>query len=173
MSFARLLLSLVIGFLILQRLAELAWARRNEKWIRQRGGQEFGAGRYPWIVALHAGFLFSLAVEAWHRDELNLRWPVVLALLFIIQAGRYWCLTSLGSYWNTKILVIPGSQPVRRGPYRWLKHPNYAIVVLELALYPALFQAWWTLLWVFVINLFLLRIRIREENRAIALCSAA
>lgn len=159
----------VMAVLIVQRVAELLWARRNEQWLRARGAQEFGASHYPAIVLLHTGFLFSLAIESWLRgSELHREWRVIAAVLVALLALRYWCLSALGKYWNTKILVVPGAALVRRGPYRRFKHPNYAVVIAELLLYPLLFQAYWTLLWASALNAIVLRRRLAVENQALA-----
>jgi methyltransferase len=163
-----LALLLVMAWLVAERVAELAWARRNERWLRSRGATEHGAGHYPLIVLLHGGFLASLALEASLRGPgLHARWPAVAAGLLAATAVRYWCLASLGRRWSTRILVMPGAALVRTGPYRWLKHPNYAVVVLELLLYPLLFHAWWTMAWASVANAFALRTRIAVEERAL------
>jgi methyltransferase len=160
----------IVSVLLLQRLAELLWARRNERWLRAHGAKEFGASHYPAIVLLHAGFLLSLALEAWRGGpQFHPQWRVIAVLLVAAFAFRYWCLAALGKYWNTKILVVPGAQLIRRGPYRWFKHPNYGVVVAELLLFPLLLQAWRTLLWASVLNAALLAIRIKTENQALAL----
>lgn len=156
-------------FLMVQRLAELWWARRNERWLRAHGALEFGAAHYRFIVALHTGFFISLAIEGLARGpQLHPQWPVILVLLVTTQMARYWCLLALGKFWNTKILVIPGAGLSRRGPYRWFKHPNYGVVIAEIFLLPFLFQAWWTLLAASLLNLLLLRVRIAAEEKALA-----
>ena len=170
MSMSEAILAGVMIVLIVQRIAELVWARRNEQWLRANGAIEFGANHYPAIVLLHTGFLASLAIESWLRGpQLHSQWHMILALLFAAFVLRYWCLAALGKFWNTKILVVPGAKLIRRGPYRWFKHPNYGVVIAELILYPLLMQAWWTLLWVALLNACLLTLRIKTENQALAL----
>ena len=170
MTSARAILLGIVSVLVLQRLAELVWAKRNERWLRANGAKEFGARHYPAIVLLHTGFLTSLAVEAWLRGpQFHPQWRAIVTLLLAAFAFRYWCLTALGKYWNTKILVVPGAQLICRGPYRWFKHPNDGVVIAELLLYPLLVQAWWTLLWASVLNALLLTVRIKIENQALAL----
>ncbi len=170
MTLPQQMLQITLLFLALQRLAELWWARRNERWLRARGAVEFGASHYRFIVALHTGFFISLGIEGLARGpQLHPQWPVILALLVTAQLARYWCLLSLGKFWNTKILVIPGAGLIRRGPYRWFKHPNYGVVIAEIFLLPFLFQAWWTLLTASLLNLLLLRVRIVTEEKALAL----
>ncbi len=170
MTPARAILFGVLGVLVVQRLTELAWAKRNERWLRENGAQEFGANHYPAIVLLHTGFLFSLGLEAWLRGpQFHPQWRALAVLLLAAFAFRYWCLSALGKYWNTKILVVPGAKLIRRGPYRWFKHPNYGVVIAELLLYPLLVQAWWTLFWASALNALLLAVRIQTENQALAL----
>ncbi|WP_201745379.1 isoprenylcysteine carboxyl methyltransferase family protein [Alteribacter lacisalsi] len=160
----------LLGIVIVQRGVELAVARQNERWMRSRGAREFGRGHYKWIVLLHAGFflflmsevaLFGRAPAAW--------WPIPAIVFVLAQAGRIWALTSLGRYWNTKIIVLPEAELVRRGPYRWISHPNYVIVALEIIAIPLLFQAWITCALFTTLNAWLLlKVRIPEEERALA-----
>ncbi|HEY4140827.1 MAG TPA: isoprenylcysteine carboxylmethyltransferase family protein [Pseudolabrys sp.] len=154
----------LIAFLIVQRLAELALATRNSLRLRAAGGVEFGAAHYPLIVALHAFWLLGLWVAGHDRDVD----PVWLAIFILLQAGRVWVIVSLGSRWTTRIIVMPGSTPVARGPYRVLRHPNYAVVALEIAVVPlALGLPLFALFFTFL-NAALLAWRIRVENRALA-----
>ena len=95
-------------------------------------------------------------------------WPVLLVLFLLVQPLRYWALFSLGENWNTKILVVPGAKPIRRGPYRYLSHPNYVVVVVEILVFPLIFGAWITALVFTALNAAVLYVRIREENRALA-----
>lgn len=170
MTPGRTILAAVLGLLVLQRLLELAWARRNERRLRARGAREFGARHYPLIVLLHLGFLASLAVEGWQRGpQMHPAWPLLAPVLLAAFVLRYWCLRALGEYWNTKILVAPGAALIRRGPYKFFKHPNYGIVIAELLLYPLLFQAWWTMIWASLLNAIMLYFRISMENQALTL----
>ncbi len=169
MSGPQAILLAALILLVAQRLLELRQAKRNEQWLRRQGALEFGAGHYRYIVALHTAFLLGLALEGFLRGpQLHFYWPVILVLILAAQALRYWCLTALGRFWNTKILVIPGAPLIKRGPYRWCKHPNYGVVIAEIFLIPLLFQAWWTLIAASLINLALLRVRITAENEALA-----
>jgi methyltransferase len=154
----------LVAFLIVQRLAELALATRNTLRLRAAGGVEFGATHYPFIVALHAFWLLGLWVTGHSRDVD----PVWLAVFILLQAGRIWVIASLGARWTTRIIVVPGSVPVARGPYRLMHHPNYLIVALEIAAVPLalglpLFAAVFSLA-----NAALLAWRIRVENQALA-----
>ena len=160
---------LAVTLVAAQRLLELVLARRNERRARARGAVERGRGHYPFIVALHTLWLVSTLVEGTLRGpELPVFWPVPLALFLLVQPLRYWALFSLGESWNTKILVVPGAKPVRRGPYRYLNHPNYVVVVVEILSFPLIFGAWVTALVFTVLNAAVLYVRIREENRALA-----
>jgi methyltransferase len=163
------LLVLAVGLVALQRLLELRLSRRNERLLRARGAVEKGRGHYPLMVALHTLWLVSTFVEGALRGlELPAYWPVPLALFLLVQSLRYWAIFSLGENWNTRILVIPGAKLVRRGPYKYLNHPNYVVVAVEILTFPLIFGAWITALVFSVLNAVLLYVRIREENRALA-----
>lgn len=124
-----------VHFLLLavaaQRLAELAWSYRNERRLRARGAVEHGARHYPLIVCLHAALLATLWLAAPGERSLGLPW--FLAWL-VLQPLRVWVFASLGERWTTRVLTLPGAPLVTRGPYRWLRHPNYLIVLLEVPL---------------------------------------
>lgn len=161
----------VIGVTIvaLQRLAELALSRRNERRARARGAVERGRGHYPFMVALHAAWLASTLIEGLLRGpDLPAYGPMALAAFLLVQPLRYWAIHALGENWNTRILVVPGAKLVRRGPYYYLKHPNYVVVSVEILAFPLIFGAWVTALVFSVLNAALLHVRIREEDRALA-----
>jgi methyltransferase len=152
----------------LQRLLELVVSRRNERLLRARGAIERGEKHYPLIVAMHALWLLSTFVEgALRGPELPDYWPAPLAAFLLVQPLRYWAILSLGESWNTRILIVPGAKLVRRGPYRYLNHPNYIVVVVEIVSFPLIFGAWITALIFSILNAVLLSVRIREENRAL------
>jgi len=155
-----------VGAVTLQRLLELRLSRRHERIMRARGAVERGREHYPLMVGLHALWLLSTLAESLLRGPVL--WPVPLILFLLVQPLRYWAILSLGDNWNTRILVVPGAQLVRRGPYRYLKHPNYVVVVVEIATFPLIFGAWITALVFSALNAALLTVRIREENRALA-----
>ena len=162
------LLILAVAAISVQRLLELVLARRNEKKARARGAVERGQGHYPFIVGLHSLWLVSTLVEGLVRGpEPPSLWPVAFAAFVLVQPLRYWAIFSLGHYWNTKILVVPGARPVGRGPYRYVSHPNYVVVVVEILAFPLIFGAWWTALVFTALNAAVLYVRIREENRAL------
>lgn len=148
-----------------QRLAELAWARRNERRLRAAGAVEHGRRHYPLFVLLHAGWLLALALAV--PPGRTPDWPL-LALFALLQIARLWVVASLGPFWTTRVLTLPGAPLRRRGPYRWLAHPNYLVVALELAVLPLAFGAWWLALAASLLNLPLTWHRIRVEEAALA-----
>jgi methyltransferase len=151
-----------------QRLFELWLSRRNRLRLLARGGKESRPDTYRAMVALHALFLASLAWEShpW-RIPLDGRTVGCLGALAAVTALRYWTIASLGEYWNTRVIVVPGAQVVRRGPYRFLRHPNYLVIVLEFLLLPLLMRAPATLVLFSLANLAVLRQRIRIEEEAL------
>ena len=158
-----------VGLVSIQRLLELALSLRNERLLRARGAVERGRGHYPLMVVLQVLWLLSTLVEGLLRGpSLPAWWPVPLALFLLVQPLRYWAILSLGDHWNTRVLVVPGAKLVARGPYRYLRHPNYIVVAVEIATLPLIFGAWATALVFFALNAMLLFVRIREENRALA-----
>lgn len=159
---------LFLVLLIAQRLTELALARRNEESMRALGAVEVAHGHYRWAILLHAGFFVALAAEVYgfHRQPAKWAW-VPLVLFLASQILRYWAMRTLGPYWNTKILVLPGARRIAVGPYRWLRHPNYLAVVVELAAIPLVFQAYLTAVVFSVLNGLFLAVRIPAENRAL------
>jgi methyltransferase len=161
---------LAVGLVAAQRLAELVVARRNEARLRASGGIEHGAGHYPLIVALHAAWLAALAVAV-PADTTPDAW--LLAMYAALQPLRYWAITSLNGRWTTRVIVLPGTSPVRGGPYRLLDHPNYLVVALEIPLLPLAFRAPWLALGFGLVNFALLAWRIRVESGALAAACAA
>ena len=162
------LLVVAVGLVALQRLLELLLSRRNERRTRAKGAVERGAGHYKLIVAVHTSWFVSTFVEgALRGPDFPAFWPVPLALFLLVQPLRYWAIFSLGETWNTRVLVIPGAKLVRRGPYRFLRHPNYVVVVVEVLAFPLIFGAWITALVFSILNAVLLYVRIKEENRAL------
>ncbi|MFG1698937.1 isoprenylcysteine carboxyl methyltransferase family protein [Nonomuraea sp. NPDC049309] len=161
----------LIGLVVMERLAELVVARRNLAWARARGGVEHGRGHYPFIVLLHVALLAAAPAEVWlsHRPFLPaLGWPM-LALVLLAQGLRWWCIRTLGHRWNTRVVVVPGLPLVDRGPYRWFRHPNYVAVVAEGIALPLVHTAWVTAAAFTAVNAALLAVRIRVEERALAL----
>lgn len=160
----------LVGLVALERLAELVVARRNLAWARARGAVEHGREHYPWIVLAHASLLVAAPAEVWLLDRPflpALGWTMV-ALVLLAQGLRWWCIGTLGRQWNTRVLIVPGLPLVARGPYRWLRHPNYVAVVLEGLALPLVHSAWLTALAFTAANAVLLTVRIRVENRALS-----
>ena len=156
----------VIGLVVVQRLSEMLIAGRNTRALKARGALEVGASHYPYIVALHAGWLAALTgwVAVWAP-------PINLPLLMFfaaLQIARFWILFTLGPYWTTRIITLPGAPLVKRGPYRLLRHPNYAVVVMEVAVLPLVFGAWAIAAVFSLLNAAVLIVRVRAENRALA-----
>ena len=156
-------LYLAVALVAVQRGVELAWARHNTRRLRARGGVEYGSAHYPLIVALHGAWLAAMLLLIPKDTVPN---PAGIALYLLLQPLRYWTITSLGEYWTTRVIVVPGAKPVRHGPFRFLRHPNYAIVALEIPLLPAAFGAWMMALVFGVLNAVLLVHRIRVERMA-------
>lgn len=155
-------------FILVQRLVELVLAKSNEQWMKKQGAEEFGKSHYPWIVALHVLFLICFLIEKLVFNKgLSPYWPWILPIFFLSQAARLWVIASLGRYWNTKILVLPDAEVIRKGPYRFLKHPNYAVVSLELFIIPLLFNAFISALLFSLLNAAILAVRIAEEEKAL------
>ena len=154
----------ILGVVTLQRLAELRLAERNKGRLLARGAVEHGRGHYPFIVALHASWLATLW---WWAPGRPISVPL-LVLFALLQAGRVWLIASLGERWTTRIIVLPGAPLVRRGPYRFVDHPNYVIVTAEIAVLPLVFGLVDIALVFSALNAVVLAIRIRAENRALA-----
>lgn len=152
-----------------ERLVELAVSRRNARWSFANGGREFGRGHYPVMVSMHALLLMSCIVEVatLHRSFVPwLGWPMVI-LVAASTGMRWWCVATLGKHWNPRLIVIPGAELVRRGPYRWIHHPNYTAVAVEVVALPLVHSAWLTALVFTIANAVVLRVRIRSENLAL------
>lgn len=160
MSGAVLLLALVTA----ERLAELWWARANTRALLARGAVEHAPGHYPLIVALHALWLLGL----WWLGADQPVQPGWLALFIALQGARLWVLASLGRRWTTRILVVPGEQLVRAGPYRFLSHPNYMVVAGEIAVLPLCLGLPWFALVFSLANAAVLAVRIRAEAGALS-----
>lgn len=153
-----------IIFLIVQRLTELYISKRNEKWLLSQGAIEYGREHYPYIVALHTLFIVSLIVEYYLSGGQPMSY-IFLLLFILLLSFKYWVLSSLGLYWNTKIYRIPGAIAVRKGPYKIFKHPNYVDVVLEIAIIPLVFHLYYTAVIFSLLNAIMLSVRIKVENK--------
>ena len=153
----------LLAFITLQRLIELPIARANTRRLIAQGGYEVGASHYPWIVALHTSWLLTLW---WLAPGRPIHLPFLL-LFLAIAAGRVWVLRTLGSRWTTRIIVVPGERLVASGPYRFVRHPNYLVVVGEIAVLPLVFGLWDVAIIFSLLNAAILIVRIRTENRAL------
>jgi methyltransferase len=154
---------IILALVTLQRLGELWWSNRNTRRLLARGAQEVGARHYPLIVAVHVLWLAALW---WFAPERAVDgfW---LAVFVLLQLARIWVLATLGSRWTTRIIILPGAPLVRAGPYRWVDHPNYMIVIGEIAALPLVFGLWAVALIFSLLNAAVIAVRIREENRAL------
>ncbi|HYD64891.1 isoprenylcysteine carboxyl methyltransferase family protein [Azospirillum sp.] len=155
----------IVLLVALQRLGELVLAARNTRRLKAEGAREEGAGHYPLFVLLHGGWLASLFVLTPAGAAVD---PWLLALFVALQAGRVWVIASLGRFWTTRILTLPGAPLVRRGPYRWVRHPNYLIVAGELAVLPLALGEVWLAVAFSLLNVPLTWHRIRVEETALA-----
>ena len=154
----------VLIFVAVQRGAELLLARANTSRLLQRGAVEIDRAGYKWFVLLHAAWLGALLATVPAATPPN--WSL-LALFFVLQAGRVWVIASLGRRWTTRLIVLPDAPLVASGPYRWFDHPNYLIVIGELAILPLAFAAVAIAVGFSACNLVLLSRRIRLETRAL------
>lgn len=162
--------TVLVALVGLERVAELVVSTRNARWSMERGGVEHGLGHFPFMVVLHTALLVGALAEAWVRQAQVpsvLAWSM-LALVVASQALRWWCIATLGRRWNTRVIVVPGMPPVRSGPYRFLRHPNYVAVVVEGVALPLVHAAWITAVVFTVLNAALLAVRIRVEDAALA-----
>ena len=155
---------ILLGLVTAQRLGELVYARANETRLKAAGGVEVGAAHYPLIVAMHAAWLLTLWTLGWDRPLVWI-WTLVYVLL---QVARGWVLGSIGRRWTTRVFVVPGETLVKRGPYRVISHPNYAVVSAEMFVLPLAVGLPWVSLGFGVLNLCVLGWRIRVENAALA-----
>jgi methyltransferase len=159
----------VLGFVVVQRAAELALAAKNTRRLREAGATEIDARGYPWFVVLHTTWLLSLYLLV--PAETAPSWPL-LGVFALLQLGRLWVIATLGRRWTTRIIVLPGARLVEGGPYRYLRHPNYAIVIAEIAVLPLAFGAVAIALLFSALNLVLILRRIAIEDRTLAFMSS-
>lgn len=153
----------ILSIVTAQRLIELWISARNTRRLLAAGAREFGRSHYPLIVAVHALWLATLWLLAPGREIA----PVPLVLFVLMQLARVWAIASLGQRWTTRVVVPPGAPLVRLGPYRYFRHPNYLVVVLEILLLPLAFGLWQVALVFSALNAAVLAVRIRCEDRAL------
>jgi methyltransferase len=149
----------------LERVAELVYARRNVARLRTLGAIELGADHYPFMICLHGAWLAALWLTV--PADASIAWPWFMVYL-LLAAARVWVMASLGRYWTTRILHVPGAPLVRRGPYRFIRHPNYALVASEIAVLPLVFGAWQIAVIFSILNAAMLAWRIHVENIGLA-----
>lgn len=159
----------LIVLVMVQRLVELRVAQRNQRWLEARGAVEIGRGHYPLMVAMHTAFLISCLAEPWLLDRpfVPLLAAAMIGVLLVATGLRIWVIRSLGRRWTTRVLVLDGAEPVTTGPYRYVAHPNYLAVVLEVAALPLVHTAWLTAAVFTVVNALVLSVRIRVEERGL------
>ena len=158
--------NIFISFVILLRIGELFLSKKNEKWLLQNGAVEYGKKHYPLIVALHSLFFVSLIIEysSQHNPSFSL---LMLLFYFLLLAFKVWIIASLGKFWNVKIFRIQNFPLIKEGPYKFFKHPNYIIVIAEIAVIPIVFHLYYTAIIFSLLNAIILTIRIKEENKAL------
>jgi methyltransferase len=163
-----MIFTIFITFLIIQRLAELYVSSKNEKWLLKNGAIEYGKEHYPFIVALHTLFIVSLIVEYVWRDDVTVNFTLIV-LFFVLIVIKVIVISTLGHYWNTKIYKVPGTRPVATGIYKYIKHPNYIIVICEIAIIPMAFGLYYTAVVFTLLNAIMLTVRIKKENEVLAM----
>jgi methyltransferase len=154
----------ILALVTLQRVGELWLSNRNTKRLVAQGAVEHAAGHYPLIFAVHVAWLGAL----WWLAPMRPITPLWLALFFVVEIGRLWVFASLGERWTTRIIVLPETPLVRRGPYRFVDHPNYVVVAAEILVLPLVFGLWRVAIVFSLLNTAVLIIRIRAENRALS-----
>ncbi len=160
--------AIFIAVLALQRLSELWLARRNAIWIQSQGGYEVGAEHYKWMVLMHIGWFVAMVGEyVFLKPQLPALWSVWLGAFLLAQIGRYVVIATLGKFWNTRIFIIPGAPKVEQGIYRYVKHPNYWIVRIEIFVAPMIFGLFITAILFSILNYAVLQVRIKTEEEAL------
>lgn len=162
----------LIALVGVERLVELRLSVRNAKWAFERGAVEYGQGHYPFMTVFHTAFLVACVVEPWALERPFVSPWGFVALAFAVGAQllRYWAITTLGTRWNTRVIVLPkGEQLVSGGPYQFVRHPNYVAVCVELLALPLIHGAWVTAVVFTIGNALLLRVRIKVEETALGL----
>jgi methyltransferase len=159
----------IYGFLLLERVFETVIGRRNARWIRAKGGVEHDETFTRILILFHVAWFASFLLEGLAPPAGPLvDVTAIVGAVLVLQGLRYWCISSLGRFWNTGVFVLPGADVVRRGPYRFVAHPNYLVVLIEIPLYPLLFRCWATAVMFGVANVLMLRRRILKESQVLA-----
>jgi methyltransferase len=160
---------LLLVYLTLQRLAELVIAQRHTPKLLARGAYEVGAAHYPVMIALHTTWLLTLWALGWNHAL----GPAFVVLFVFLQIGRFWVMRTLGERWTTRIIMTPWASPVTSGPFRFVRHPNYLIVALELPCVSLALGLLWHALVFGTLNLIMTGWRISSEDAAFAQLAAS
>ncbi len=157
-----------ISIVALQRISELILSNKNEHYLKSQDAVEYDREGYKYIVIMHNLFFVSLILEfIFVKRELSQFWHILLIIFICTQILRYWAIFTLGKRWNTKILVLPNSDLIQSGPYKYLKHPNYTAVIIEIAVIPLLFSCYYTAIIFSILNLIVLKRRVRIEEESL------
>ncbi|HCU20663.1 MAG: hypothetical protein A2X11_10815 [Bacteroidetes bacterium GWE2_42_24] len=157
---------LFISFVVLLRIGELLLSKSNEKWLLRNGAVEYGQKHYPFIVALHVLFIISVIFE--YSRQPNPTYSLFLIIsYFVLLSLKAWVILSLGKFWNTRIYRIPDIPLINKGPFRYFKHPNYLIVIAEIAVIPLIFDLYYTAITFSMLNVIMLFTRVKNENKAL------
>jgi methyltransferase len=156
---------IVVSLVAVQRLGELLYAARNTRRLKRRGAVEHGRYHYPLFIALHGFWLIAILIAV--PTGTAIAW-LPMSLFIVLQAARLWIVATLGAFWTTRIITLPDAPLIRRGPYRFMRHPNYLVVIGEIALLPLVFGAWWIAAIFSLLNLALLAWRRWVEDAALA-----
>jgi len=159
-----LVFKVVIALFILQRLTELFISKKNEKWLLVKGAVEYGQSHYPYMIALHAGFVLAVVCEYYLSPGKVISFSFLI-LFIVILITKIMVINSLGKYWNTKIYRIPNFKPVKTGAYKFIRHPNYILVVCEIITFPLIFHLYYTAIIFTLLNAIMLSVRIKAENQ--------
>ena len=159
---------IIISIVIIQRIIELIISRNNEYYLKSISGMEYDRGGYKYIFSLHFLFFISIISEFLLFDkQLNNYWYLLILLFLIAQFLRYWAIFTLGRRWCTKIIVLPNSGPISTGPYKYMRHPNYLAVIIEIATIPLIFNCYYTAIIFSILNIIMLIRRIKIEDGAL------
>lgn len=157
---------LLISWVIFIRVGELILSKNNGKWLLENGAVEYGNKHYPFIVALHVLFILSMIFEYSLQKSPTFS-LFMLFLFFLLLTFKSWVILSLGKFWNTRIYHIPNEPLIKKGPYHFFKHPNYMVVIAEIAVIPMIFNLYYTAATFSILNLIILSVRITEENKVL------
>ena len=159
---------LFLVFVVFQRIIELFISKRNAKLMFLKGAEEFDKKGYPYFIIMHTAFFISLIFEyVYFNNQPNKLWIILIIVFFAAQFLRYWAIISLGIFWNTRIIVLKNAEYVTKGPYKYFPHPNYLAVIIEIAAIPILFSCYYTAVIFSIINIFVLKRRIKLEENAL------